>query len=58
MCERVNRFIRWLNDINQSFVNSHFELFAGIFICMWTGVYNELLDFGRQGNWAGNFCSC
>ena len=55
MSERVYGFVGGFQNVYQSFMNAHFELFPGIFIGMRTGSDREFMNIGWKRNRTGDF---
>src|SRR5262249_30877273 len=46
--QRVNRLRRWIDDIEQPLMGTHFELLAALLVDMRRAVHGEFFDPGRQ----------
>ena len=56
--QRINCFLSWVNDINQTFVCTHFKLFARVFV--FVSRTNDCVEAYVQvgsWDWTRNLCT-
>ncbi|VXD02559.1 hypothetical protein PSEUDO9AZ_40509 [Pseudomonas sp. 9AZ] len=48
--QRINGFIRWLDDVQNTLMSTDLELITRVFVDVWRGQNGEPLFAGRQRN--------
>ena len=56
--QSVNCFLSWVDDVDQAFVCTHFELFARIFV--FVSRTNDCVEatLSWKWDWTRNLCTC